>query len=72
MRNKFKYGELVKVNGEGKVHGVVKEKLGKVLLRDEYYKDYYIKLLKKYNDWFEETALSKVKIKSKMKGKVKW
>lgn len=40
MRNKFNYGELVKVNGIGKIYGKVKNKLGFIIEKDSYYADW--------------------------------
>lgn len=60
MRNKFKNGELVKVNGIGKIFGKVKNKLGFVIDKDEYYKDYYVDLVSANKDWFDEKYLEKI------------
>lgn len=60
MRNKFKYGELVKVNGIGKIYGKVKNELGFVIDKDEYYLDYYVDMFLGNKDWFDEQYLEKV------------
>ena len=60
MRNKFKYGELVKINGIGKIYGKVKNELGFVIDKDEYYLDYYIDIFFGNKDWFDEKYLEKV------------
>lgn len=67
MRNKFNYGELVKVTGIGKIYGKVKEKLGFVIEKDKYFNDYYIDLIFSNKDWFNETEISKVFEKPKSK-----
>lgn len=60
MRNKFNYGELVKVNGKGKEFGIVENALGFIVRKDDYYDDYYIDLLFGKADWFEENMLVRV------------
>ena len=60
MRNKFKYGELVKINGIGKIYGKVKNELGFVIDKDEYYLDYYVDMFFGNKDWFDEQYLEKV------------
>ena len=42
MRNRYNYGELVKVDGVGKQFGKVKNKLGFIIEKDIYYQEYYI------------------------------
>lgn len=60
MRNKFKYGELVKINGIGKIYGKVKNELGIVIDKDEYYLDYYVDIFFGNKDWFDEKYLEKI------------
>lgn len=60
MRNKFKYGELVKINGIGKIYGKVKNELGFVIDKDEYYLDYYVDIFFGNKDWFDEKYLERV------------
>ena len=60
MKNKFKFDELVKVNGMGKQFGNVKNELGFVIERDIYYKDYNIQIVFGNEDWFEEESIKKV------------
>ena len=60
MRNKYNYGELVKVNGIGKETGKVENKLGFVIRKDDFYGDYYIELIFGDKDWFGEDALERV------------
>ena len=73
MKNRFKINELVKVSGFGKIYGNVKEKLGFIVERDEYFKDYYIDLIFGKSDWFEESSICKLfyKIDNKNKGREK-
>ena len=60
MKNKFNRGDFVKVTGIGKIYGKVNEKLGFVIERDEYFKDYYIDLNNGKKDWFESKDITKV------------
>ena len=60
MRNKYNYGELVKVSGNGKIYGKVKNKLGLIIEKDTFYKDYYIDLFSNKKDWFNENEITKV------------
>ena len=45
MRSKYNYNELVKVNGIGKNFGKVENKLGFIIRKDDFYDDYYIKMI---------------------------
>lgn len=60
MRNKYNYGELVKVNGIGKESGKIINKLGFIILRDDFYNDYYIDLIFGEKDWFSEESIERV------------
>ena len=60
MRNKFNYGELVKVSGIGKEFGEVNNKLGFVIQKDDYYDDYYIEIIFGNKDWFNENSLERI------------
>lgn len=61
MRNKFKKGELVIVNGIGKKEDkVYMNKRGNIIERDVFFLDYNVKFSKKEDDWFNERALRKV------------
>lgn len=71
MRNKFKYGELVKINGIGKIYGKVKNELGFVIDKDEYYLDYYVDIFFGNKDWFDEKYLERVLEKEGKENK-KW
>lgn len=60
MRNKYNYGELVKVSGIGKEFGEVNNKLGFVIQKDDYYDDYYIEIIFGNKDWFNEDSLERI------------
>ncbi len=60
MRNKYKYNELVKVNGIGKIYGKVKNELGFIIEKDNYFNDYYIDLIFGKKDWFAEESIERV------------
>ena len=60
MRNKYNYGELVKVNGIGEEYGKVEKGLGFIIRKDEYYKNYYIDLIFGEKDWFDENSIERV------------
>lgn len=64
MKNKFKYGELVKVSGIGKMNGKVK-KLGFIIEKDSDYNEYFIDLIFGNKDWFEESDITRVFSKTK-------
>ena len=67
MRNKFNYGELVKVNGIGEIYVKVKNKLGFIIEKDSYYADYYIDLIFGKKDWFKEKSIERILGKKKNK-----
>lgn len=60
MRNKFNNGELVLVNGKGKIFKDEVNKLGFILDKDFYYNDYYIELIFGKKDWFKEKNITRV------------
>lgn len=60
MRNKFNYGELVKINGEGRELGKVENKLGFIIEKDDFYNDYYIDLIFGEKDWFNEDTIERI------------
>lgn len=60
MRNKYNYGELVKVSGIGKQLGKVENKLGFIIRKDDFFDDYYIELLFGEKDWFNEESLERI------------
>lgn len=62
MRKKFKRGEFVIVNGKGKnEEKIYRNKLGKVILFDDFFCDYNIEFSLKEDDWFKEYELMKLK-----------
>lgn len=67
MRNKYNYNELVKVSGEGKIFGNIKNKLGFIIKKDEFFEDYYIDLIFSKKDWFNEESIERVFKKNKNK-----
>lgn len=45
MTNKFKYGEVVFINGKGKISNkLIKNKIGIVKEKEYYYNDYYVEV----------------------------
>lgn len=60
MRNRYNYGELVKVSGEGKQFGKVENKLGFIMKKDDFFEDYYIDLIFGEKDWFNEDAIERI------------
>ena len=60
MRNRYNYGELVKVNGIGKQFGEVKDQLGFIIRKDDFFEDYYIDLIFGKKDWFEEKCIERI------------
>ena len=60
MRNRYNYGELVKVDGVGKQFGKVKNKLGFIIEKDIYYQEYYIEIIFGENDWFSEESIERI------------
>lgn len=61
MFNKYKIGEIVIVNGIGKYNETrYKNKIGIVICRDPYYKDYNIKFIDGTEDWLDEKYLEKL------------
>ena len=60
MRNKFNYNELVKVDGMGKIYGKVKNKLGFIIEKDQFFEDYHIDLIFGNKDWFNEKDIKRI------------
>lgn len=60
MRNRYNYGELVKVDGIGKELGKVTNQLGFIIRKDDFFEDYYIELIFGGKDWFSENSLERV------------
>lgn len=60
MTNKFKYGEVVFINGKGKISNkLIKNKIGIVVEKEYYYNDYYVEVFFGKNDWFSENDLKR-------------
>lgn len=74
MTNKFRIGELVIVNGKGKVYGEKVRALAIIESKDYYFNEYSVTMLSsKRIDWFEEKDIERVmekKIKKQEKQKV--
>lgn len=62
MRNKFKRGETVIVNGIGKNENKKYTNIkGNIIEKDVFFLDYNVAFSMKDNDWFDEKALKKIK-----------
>lgn len=62
MLNKFKVSQRVHVNGIGKSENkYYKNKIGKVIIKDTYFRDYLIRFNNGSEDWFNEYSLKKIK-----------
>lgn len=60
MTNKFKYGEVVFINGKGKISNkLIKSKIGIVKEKEYYYNDYYVEVFFGQDDWFNENDLTR-------------
>lgn len=60
MTNKFKYGEVVFINGKGKISNkLIKNKIGIVKEKEYYYNDYYVEVFFGQDDWFNERELTR-------------
>lgn len=60
MFSKFRTNTTVRVSGVGKCENAIyMSKIGIVLERDAYYKDYHVKFLDGSEDWFDEKYLRK-------------
>lgn len=65
MFNKFKIGEIVVVKGIGKKNGwFYYERVGTVICKDPYFKDYNIRFKDGSDDWFDEQDIRKEKLKN--------
>jgi len=61
MKNKFKYGELVIVNGKGKIYNEKVRTFALVECKEYYYNEYLVDLLSsRKKDWFNEKDLKRV------------
>lgn len=74
MRNKFRIGEIVIINGTGRIYEEKIRALGIVEEKDYYYNEYLVNIISKNTqDWFKEKDLEIVmerKIKKQEKYKV--
>lgn len=62
MRNKFKRGENVVVNGFGKIENrYYINEFGSIIEKDDFFLDYNVLFQGMKNDWFEEKSLKKVR-----------
>lgn len=62
MRNKFKKGEKVLVNGIGKKENkIYKNKRGSIIEKDAFFLDYNVAFSKKEDDWFNENQIKKTR-----------
>lgn len=66
MRNKFRKGESVIVNGLGKFNKkIYMNRKGSIVERDAFFHDYNVRFTKKEDDWFEEYQLRKIKTRER-------
>lgn len=74
MKNKFRIGEIVVVNGKGKIYEKPVKALAMIDSKDYYFNEYFVILLSSQKqDWFEEKDIEKImeaRIKKKEKYKV--
>lgn len=74
MKNKFRIGEIVVVNGKGKITDKVYKAIGIIKEKDYDLNDYLVTIIsKKFDDWFNEKDIEMImdrKIKKKDKYKV--
>ena len=68
MFNKFKNGERVIIWGVGKMYNrFYYKRKATIINRDPYYKDYYVKIDKDINEWFDEDSILKMRQRRKKK-----
>lgn len=60
MRNKYNNGELILVDGKGKIYNTKFKGLGFIIEKDFYYDDYYIEMISGKKDWFKEKNIKRV------------
>ena len=74
MKNKFRIGEIVVVNGKGKIYERPVKALAMIDSKDYYFNEYFVTLLSSQKqDWFEEKDIERVmevRIKKQEKYKV--
>lgn len=62
MHNKFKIGQFVSVNGNGKDDNTLyKYKKGKIIEKDYFYHDYLIEFSNGSLDWLNEDSLKPIR-----------
>lgn len=55
MKNKFRIGEIVVVNGMGKIHNKYFRALGVIQYKDYYFNEYFVTMISSnIEDWFSE------------------
>lgn len=70
MMNRYKKGELVVVNGKGKLHGEKNSNvIGIIKEKDYYFNQYFVEILFGEDDWFKEKDLTRVFEKEQKKSK---
>ena len=74
MMNRYKKGEVVVVNGKGKLHGEKNANaIGIIKEKDYYFGQYYVEIIFGKDDWFKEQDLDRVfekELKKTMKYKI--
>ena len=55
MKNKFRIGEIVVVNGKGKIHNKYFRAIGIIQYKDYYFNEYFVTMISSnIEDWFSE------------------
>lgn len=62
MFNKFKIGEIVLCCGIGKVTEKQVNRIGRIIEKDYYYKDYCIKFDDDSEEWLDENSIYKINL----------
>ena len=61
MKNKFRIGEIVVLNGKGKIYKEVIKALAIIESKDYFFNEYFVTILvNKRQDWFEEKDIKRV------------
>jgi len=61
MKNKFRIGEIVVVNGKGKIFEKNESGLAIIESKDYYFNEYLVTILSKHKqDWFKEKAIERI------------
>lgn len=70
MMNRYKKGELVLINGTGKIYGEENNNvIGTIKEKDYFFNQYLVEVLFGKDDWFKESDLTRVFDKEKKKTK---